>query len=79
MRIRTTGYADGHRGRVEATSGKFKNRLNLLPRDVVLLDDFLDARTNFEVFKDCSDGHSGVLKHPRAAASVRHTFYGGTL
>ena len=66
MRIRPAGYTGRNRWRVEATRRKFKNRFNLLPRDIVLLDDFLNARTYFEVFKDRGDRHPGIAEHPRA-------------
>lgn len=46
---------------------KFKNRINLFPRDVELLDDFLDGGSSFKVFKYGGDGHPGIAKHPCAA------------
>ena len=35
----------GNRRRVETSGGEFENCLNLLRRNIVLLDDLLDART----------------------------------
>jgi len=79
MRIRPTGFTGWNRRSVEAAGGKFKNRLNLLPSDIVLLDDFLDARTHFEVFKNRSNRHPGVLENPGAAAAARHALHNGAL
>ncbi len=64
---------------VKAAGGKFKHGLNLFPRNIVLLDNFLNARTDFQIFKNRSDGHPGIFKDPCSAASIRHTFDGGTL
>jgi hypothetical protein len=44
-----------------------------------LLDDFLNVRAGFEVFKDRSDRHTGILENPRAAAPPRHALDGGAL
>lgn len=59
--------ASGWRG-VEAAGSKFEHSLNLLSRHMKLLDDFLYARSGLKIFKNHSDGHTGVLKHPRATA-----------
>src|ERR1700676_3624927 len=79
MRISQSGCSSRNRRRVETTGGKFEHRLNLLPRYVKLLDDFLYARTRLKIFKNRSNGHPSTAKHPRATASVRHAFDGGTL
>src|SRR6266566_2662835 len=78
-RIIQSSCASRNRRRVEAAGGKFEHRLNLLPRHMKLLDNFLDARTRLKIFKNRSDGHPGIAKHPCAAASVRHAFDCGTL
>ena len=79
MRFRpASGCANRNRWRVEAAGGKFENSLNLLPCDVILLDDLLDARSQFEVFKDSGHGHSRIAEHPLAAPSIRHTLNNGT-
>ncbi len=54
--MRRTGCANRNRRRVEPPRGKFEHRLNLLSSDIVLLDDFLDARTDFEVSKIVATG-----------------------
>src|SRR5271170_3971288 len=51
MRISRRRCANSHRRSVEAAGGKFEHGLNLLPRYVKLLDDFLYARTRLKVFK----------------------------
>src|SRR5438105_1835066 len=79
MRISQTICANRNRRRVEAAGGKFEHGLNLLPRYMKLLDDFLYTRTRLKIFKNRSDGHPGIAKHPCAAASVRHAFDGGAL
>jgi hypothetical protein len=71
--------ASRNRRRVEAPSGKFEHGLNLPSRYMKLLDDFRYARTRLKILKNRSDGHPGAAKHPRAAASIRHAFHGGTL
>jgi hypothetical protein len=67
-----------NRRRVEAAGGKLEHSLNLLPRYMKLLNDFLYARTCLKIFKNRSDGHPGIAKHPCAAASVSHAFDGWT-
>jgi hypothetical protein len=47
--------------------GKFKYRVNLFPRDVGLVDNFLDAGSGSRVFEHGGEGHSGIAKNPRAA------------
>src|SRR5580658_1958607 len=79
QRVLIDSYASTDGRRVEAAGGKFKHRLNLLPGHMKLLDDFLDARTRFEIFKYRSGGHPGSAKNPRAAAPVRNAFDGGAL
>src|ERR1017187_3298186 len=79
MRSSQSGGAKGNRRHVEATGGKFEHSLNLFSRYMKLLDDFLYARTRLKIFKNRSNGHPGIAKHPCAAASVRHAFDGGTL
>ena len=77
MRIGHRGGGDRNRRRVEAPGSKFKYRLNLLPRHVVLLDDFLNAGAQFQILKNSSDGHPRIPKYPCAAPPVRHAFDGG--
>ena len=79
MRISQSSCASRSWRRVEAAGGKFEHSLNLLPRYMKLLDDFLYARTRFKILKNRSDGHPGIAKHPRAAASVRPLSTGWTL
>src|SRR5678815_703403 len=79
MSISKNSCTNRNRRRVEAPRGKFEHCLDLLPRHMKLFDDFLDARTRLKIFKNRSHWHSGIAKHPRAAASVRHAFYGGAL
>src|SRR5258708_5336247 len=64
---RAIGSADGNR--VEGAGGKFKHRVDLFPRDVELLNDFLDAGSGFKVFKYGGHGHPGIAKHPCATES----------
>jgi hypothetical protein len=66
MRIRQTGGARNRRRRIEAPGCEFKHRLNLLPRDIVLLDYFFNARAHFKVFKNRSHRHPGILKKTHA-------------
>lgn len=58
--------------------GKLKYGLDLFARYVALLNDFVNTGTDFEVFKDSSDGHPRVAKHSGSTSSVSHTFNGGT-
>jgi hypothetical protein len=60
MRIIQSGGTRRNRRRVEAAGGEFEHRLNLLPRYMKLLDDFLDARTCLKIFKNRSHGHPSV-------------------
>ncbi len=62
----------------ETPGGEFKNRVDLLPRQVELLNDLVDAGTGFQVVEDGGHGHSGIAKHPCATQSTRHTFNCGT-
>src|SRR5260370_967326 len=74
----SSGFSRNRR-RVEAAGGKFEHSLNLLPRYMKLLNDFLYRRTRLKVFKNRSDGHPSIAKHPCAAAPVRHAFDSWTL
>ncbi len=73
------GICSGGGDRIKAAGGKFKYRVDLFPRDVELLDDFLYGGSGFEIFEHGRHGHSGIAKYPRAAQSPRHAFNGGTL
>ena len=53
-------------GRIKASRGEFKNRVNLLARNIELFDDFLNARAGFEVFEDGGYRHPGITKYPRS-------------
>src|SRR5712692_7972369 len=53
--------------RIKTAGGEFQYRVDLFPRDVELLDDFLYSGSSFEVFEDCGHGHAGTAKHPCAA------------
>jgi hypothetical protein len=66
MRIART-CVDRDRRRIETAGGEFKDRPDLPPRYIVLPDDFLHARTHLKVFKDGSDRHPGIAKHPNAS------------
>src|ERR1700687_4360830 len=63
--------------RVETSSGKLKYRVDLLARYIELLNDFVYAGSGFKVVEHGGDRHPGTSKHPCAAQSGRHTFYGG--
>src|SRR5712691_12923438 len=65
-------------GRVKASRGEFKNRVNLLARNIELFDDFLNARAGFEVFEDGGYRHPCITKYPRSVQSARHAFYDWT-
>src|SRR6266700_2801834 len=41
---------DGDGDRIKAAGGKLKDRVDLFPRDIELLDDFLDGGSSFKVF-----------------------------
>ena len=44
MRIQGSVWRrDGERSRIEAAGGEFKDRVDLFPRDIEMLDDFLYA------------------------------------
>src|SRR5229473_4000616 len=45
------GICTGDADRIKAAGGKFQYRVDLFPRDVELLDDFLYAGSGFEVFE----------------------------
>src|SRR5271157_6011908 len=79
MRIRQSGGTRRSRRCVEAAGGKFEHRLNLLPRYMKLLDDFLDARTCLKIFKDRSHGHAGATEYPRTTALTGDALHGGAL
>jgi len=70
---------DGERNRVKAAGGKFKYRLNLLPRDVELLDDLVYVGSGFEVSNTAETGIRVSRRHPCAAQPSRHAFNGGAL
>ncbi len=63
--------------RVETSSGKLEHRIDLFARYVELLDDFIYAGAGLKIVEYGGDGHPGTAKHPCAAQSARHTFYGG--
>ena len=70
----------GGRGwRVEASGGKLNNRVDLLPRDVELLNDLVYSGSGFEVIENSGYRHTGITKYPCAAQTIRHTFHGGAL
>jgi hypothetical protein len=58
---------DGERGRIKAAGGEFKYSINLFPRDIELLDDFLDGGSGFDVFEHGGYGHPGIAKYPCTA------------
>lgn len=60
--------------RIEAPRGELKHSIDLFPREVELLNDFVDGRSGFEVVEHGRHGHSGVPEHPRAAQSARNAF-----
>jgi hypothetical protein len=62
-----TCSGDRERGWIKAAGGKFKYRVNLFPRDVKLLDDFLYSGSGCKVFKHGGDGHPRIAKHPGTA------------
>ena len=67
------------RRRIETSSRKLNYRIDLLPRYVELLNDFVDAGPGFKVFEHGGYGHPGFPKHPGTAQSARHAFDGWTL
>ena len=64
---------------VEASSGEFKNGLNLFPLQMEPSHDFLDGGARFEVFKNDGNRQSRGLEHQRATNLARNAFHGGTL
>jgi len=54
----------GDRDRIKAARGKFKDRVDLLPRDVELLDDFFYGSPGFKVFEHGGNRHPGIAKYP---------------
>src|SRR2546425_10090363 len=71
-RVLTDG--DGS-GCVKASRRKFEDSVNLLARDIKLLNDFLNARAGFEVFEDGRYRQPCTTKYPRAVQSPRHAFH----
>src|ERR1700693_2523068 len=67
------------RDRIKAAGGKFKDRVDLRPRNVELLDDFFDGGSGFKVFEHGGHGHPGIAKYPCAIQSPRHAFNCGAL
>jgi hypothetical protein len=61
------GICSGDPDRIEAAGGKFQYSIDLFPRDVELLDDFLYAGSSFEVFEYGGNWHTGIAKNPCAA------------
>jgi hypothetical protein len=57
---------DRSRARIETPGGKFKDGVNLLPRDVELFHDFLDAGSSFKVFEYSGHRHPGIAENPCA-------------
>lgn len=76
IRIGRDRRADRKRRWIEAAGGKFENCLNLFSPHMKLFDDFLDARSSFQILKNRSHRHAGIPKHPGATTSVRHAFHG---
>src|ERR1700682_4177698 len=70
---------DANRGRIKTAGSKFQHCVDLLPRDIELLDDFLNTRTGLKIFKDGSHGHPCIAKHPCSAHPPRHAFHSGAL
>jgi hypothetical protein len=79
MRTRHGSRTNKNQRRVEAPGCEFEYGLNLFPRHMKLLDNFLYARTRLKVFKNRGNRHSGIFKHPCAATSVRNAFNRWTL
>src|SRR6266851_740411 len=59
------GICSGDADRIKAAGGKFQYGVDLFPRDVELLDDFLYAGSGFEVFEYGGNRHPGIAEHPR--------------
>jgi hypothetical protein len=76
---RSTRRASKNGGRVQAAGGKFEHGLNLLPRDVELVDDFVYSGSGLKVLEDGGDGHPSIAKDPCATQSSRHAFHGAAL
>src|ERR1700722_11623498 len=77
-RMRIFGRIGRSQGRrVETSSGKLEYRIDTFARYVQLLNNFVYAGAGFKVVEHGGDVHPGIAKHPRAAQSARHTFYGG--
>jgi len=59
----------------ETARREVKNRFDFLPRDRILLDDFLNARTHFQIFKNRGNGHPGIFEHPCATDLAGNAFH----
>jgi hypothetical protein len=63
------------RGRcVQTASSEFQHSLNLLPRHIELIHDFVDRGARLKVLENSGNRHPCIAKHPRAAQSSRHAF-----
>ena len=60
------GICNWGRDWIKAEGGKFKYRVDLFPRNVELLDDFLYGDSGLEVVKHGGHRHPGIAKHPCA-------------
>jgi len=67
IRIGKGSRANRSGGRVQAPGGEFKYGLNLLPRQVELVDDFVKGGSGFKVLEDGGHGHPGIAEHPCSA------------
>jgi hypothetical protein len=56
MRIRRASTVNGNGRRIQAAGGKFEHGLNLVSRDMKLLNNFLYARTRLKIFKTLATG-----------------------
>jgi hypothetical protein len=64
---------------VKASSGELKDSVDLFPRDIELLNDFVYGGSGFKVLEHGGHGHPGILKYPCPAQSARHAFHDGAL
>jgi hypothetical protein len=79
-RIRIRERTDWYRpGRVKAARRKLQYRIDLFPRNVELLDNFVNARPSFEVFEHGGYRPAGAPENPCTAQPARNAFYRGTL
>jgi hypothetical protein len=79
MSIRAVRDGAHWNGAIETPRGEFKNRYDLLSRQMKPFHDFIDRSAIFEVVEHRGNGQPRIFKNPCAAQSFWDALYGRAL